>query len=122
VDLDDVSFHRTLKGTKKLVIVEFYTTSCSNCKAIEPVYRELSNELSKDAIFTRIDSQMHNEVATTFGIMGVPTFKFFCRNKPIGEIVGAVNATILRNTIKDLIRHRNECVEKSTSFELDGYM
>jgi hypothetical protein len=41
----------------------------------------------------------------------------------VGELVGAINTTILRNTIKDLIRHRNECVNKSTriSYEMDGY-
>ena len=54
--------------------------------------------------------------------MATPTFKFLCKSMPVGELVGEINATLLGNTIKDLIRHRNECA-KSTKlvFEMDGY-
>ena len=41
----------------------------------------------------------------------------------IGDIVGEVNITILRNSIKDFIRHRTECPFNMTplKFEIDGY-
>jgi thiol-disulfide isomerase/thioredoxin len=122
-ELDMVSFEKLVKKTDDLVIVEFYTTTCPNCRAIAPVYAELSEQLGGSAIFTKVNAEENTLLASQYGIMGVPTFKFICKNKPIGEIVGAVNATILRNTIKDLIRHRNECVSKSTRFtyEIDGY-
>jgi thiol-disulfide isomerase/thioredoxin len=122
-ELDKNSFHEILNSTDKLIIVEFYTTTCPNCRAIAPVYTELSEELQKEALFAKVNSQLNAELAMRYGIMGVPTFKFFCKTKPIGELVGAIHATILRNTIKDLIKHRNECISKSTTlaFEMDGY-
>lgn len=122
-ELDDKSFDETLKDTDKLVIVEFYNTTCPNCQAIAPVYSELSNELQKEAVFTRVNVEQNIAIAARYGVMGVPTFKFLCKNKPIGEIVGSVHATMLRNTIKDYIRHRLECVSKSTPivYEIDGY-
>ncbi len=122
-ELNDKSFNETLKNTDMLIIVEFYNTTCPNCQAIAPVYSELSKELQKEAIFTRLNVEQNMAIAARFGVMGVPTFKFLCKNKPIGEIVGSVNATMLRNTIKDYVRHRLECVSKSTSivYELDGY-
>jgi thioredoxin 1 len=122
-ELNDKSFNETLKNTDMLIIVEFYNTTCPNCQAIEPVYSELSKELQKEAIFTRLNVEQNMAIAARFGVMGVPTFKFLCKNQPIGEIVGSVNATMLRNTIKDYVRHRLECVSKSTSivYELDGY-
>ena len=122
-ELDDRSFDETLKNTDKLVIVEFYNTTCPNCQAIAPVYAELSKELEKEAVFTRVNVERNISIATRYGIMGVPTFKFLCKTRPIGEIVGSVNATMLRNTIKDFVRHRLECFSKSTSivFEIDGY-
>jgi thioredoxin 1 len=122
-ELNDESFDVTLKNTDKLIIVEFYNTTCPNCQAIAPVYSELSKELEKEAVFTRINVEQNMAIAARYGVMGVPTFKFLCKTKPIGEIVGSVHATMLRNTIKDYIRHRLECVSKSTSivYELDGY-
>jgi len=122
-ELNDQSFDKLIKDTEKFVAVMFYTNSCPNCRAITPVYSELSEELERDAIFTKVNAQDNAGLAVRFGIMGVPTFKFFCKNQPVGELVGAINRTLLRNTIKDLIRHRNECISKSTriSWEIDGY-
>ena len=79
--------------------------------------------MGREALFTRVNAATHSSLAARFGIMGVPTIKFFCRGRPIGDIVGEVNATVLRNTIKDFIRHRTECVSRSTAIwtEMDGY-
>ena len=122
-ELDEKSFDEILKDTDKLVVVEFYTTTCPNCLAIAPVYEDLSKELGQDAIFTQVNAQLNMPIASRYGVMATPTFKFFCKGGPIGELVGAIHATVLRNTIKDLIRHRIECVTKSTriSYEMDGY-
>ncbi len=122
-ELDESKFDDILKNSDKLVIVEFYNTTCPNCQAIAPVYEELSEELHKEALFTKINAMQNTNIASRFGILSVPTFKFFCKDRPIGELVGALHATVIRNTIKDLIRHKNECALKSTRlvFEMDGY-
>ena len=116
------TFDEALK-TEKLTVVEFYTTTCPNCAAVAPIYEAISNELKENAVFAKVNARENMDLALRYGIMGTPTFKFFCRGIPIGEIVGEVNATLLRNTIKDLIRHRNECASKSTRlvYEIDGY-
>jgi thioredoxin-like negative regulator of GroEL len=124
IELDGSGFKEALKKSKKLVIVEFYSDSCSACRAIAPTYRQLSEELEKFAMFTQVNVTPNVRLSQELGIMGTPTFKFFCSGRPIGEIVGAINATILRNTIKDMVRHKNECITKSTpiNYEMDGYM
>jgi len=123
LELDPSSFGKALEDGDRLVVVEFYTTTCSNCAALAPVYDALSGELGREASFCRVNAATHTALAAQFGIMGVPTIKFFCRGRPIGDIVGEVNATVLRNTVKDFIRHRLECVSKSTVLrpEIDGY-
>jgi len=122
-ELNDASFDETLKDTDKLIIVEFYNSTCPNCRAIAPIYADLSEELEKEALFTKLNVDQNMSVAARYAVMGVPTFKFFCKETPIGEIVGTVPTTMLRNTIKDYIRHRLECATKSTRivYEMDGY-
>lgn len=123
IELDTGSFADVVNGTEKLVIVEFYTTSCPNCRTMEPVFQELAGEMAEYAVFARINAQVHHSIAQSHGVMGVPTFKFFCGGRPIAEDVGAQHATMLRNTIKDLVKRRTECIGKSTpiSYEMDGY-
>ena len=122
-DINESDFDKLLDDQEDFISVMFYTTTCPNCKAIAPVYEELAKELGRDGIFTKINTERNTNIALRFGVMGVPTFKFFCKKRPVGELVGAINTTILRNTIKDIIRHRNECINKSTrlSYEMDGY-
>ena len=38
IELDDNSFDDTVNKSDKLIIVEFYTTTCPNFRAIAPVY------------------------------------------------------------------------------------
>ena len=122
-ELDGKGFDQAVSDAKSLVVVEFYTDTCVHCAAMAPVYDDLSKELAKYAVFARINSERHPEIARRFGVMGTPTFKFFCGARPIGEIVGEINETILRNTVKDFVRHRNECASRSTPiiYEMDGY-
>jgi len=122
-ELDDISFDETLKNPDKLIIVEFYNTTCPNCAAIAPIYADLSEEFKKEVLFTKLNVEKNMSIAARYGVMSVPTFKFFCKETPIGEIVGTVPTTMLRNTIKDYIRHRFECATKSTRivYEMDGY-
>jgi thioredoxin-like negative regulator of GroEL len=113
-----------IKESEKLVIVEFYSKNCGQCQAIAPVYQELSEEMREFANFTQVDVMKNTQLSQQMGVMATPTFKFFCAGRGIGEIVGAINATLLRNTIKDMVRHKNECITKSTpiNYEMDGYM
>jgi thiol-disulfide isomerase/thioredoxin len=85
-DLDAVSFDKTTGSSDKLVIVEFFNNSCPSCQAIAPVYSALSKELAEHAVFTRVNAQQNMEIAMRFGIMATPTFKFFCKGRPIGEL------------------------------------
>lgn len=122
-DLDLGRFEQALDVGDKLVVVEFYSNNCAFCAAVAPIYEALSHEMGDEAVFARINAQENPTLAQKFGVMGTPTFKFFCRKQAIGDIVGEVNITLLRNSIKDFIRHRTECPFKMTPlrFEMDGY-
>jgi thioredoxin 1 len=122
-ELDGESFERVTSRCESLVVVMFYTNSCPNCKAIAPIYRKIAGELKDIARLTIVNAELHQEIAMRYGVMSVPTFKFFCHGNAIGEIVGGVNKTILRNTIRDFASYRFNCVSKSSKvvYEMTGY-
>ncbi len=122
LELSDQNFEMLLKSTEKLIVVEFYADDCPFCQEIAPVYEEMSRQMSEDAVFTRVNAMANIDLATQFGVVGTPTFKLFCKDRLVGEIVGATNATVLRNTIKDAIRHQAVCAAKRRiGYEMDGY-
>jgi len=122
-EISEKNFKQTVEMADKMVIVEFFTNTCVNCAAIAPVYAKLSDEYKEQAVFTKLNANSNPDLVKKFGVMGTPTFKFFCHGRPIGEIVGAVNATLLNNQIKDFLRHQLDCISKITPLpvEIDGY-
>lgn len=123
LELDHMSFKQLVSNTDKLVVVEFYLDTCEACQAMEPVLESLSQELAEEAVFAKVDAQVNLDMALQYGVVGTPTFKLFCRDKFLGEIVGVTNATVLRNTIRDMIRHQAACGVRTRKvpYELDGY-
>lgn len=122
-EISEKTFKQSVEMSEKMVIVEFFTNTCANCAAIAPTYAKLSDEYKEQAVFTKLNANTSPELVKKYGVMGTPTFKFFCHGRPIGEIVGAVNATLLNNQIKDFLRHQLDCISKITPLpvEIDGY-
>jgi thioredoxin 1 len=123
MELDHRSFKEVVERTDKLIIVEFYMPGCEVCQAMAPIYQQISEELSDQATFARVDAENNLDLALRYGVTGTPTYKLFCRGKFLGEIVGETNATVLRNTINDMIRHQAGCSSPTSKmpYELDGY-
>lgn len=121
-ELDEAGFDAAVSGPK-IVVVEFYTRTCVHCAAIAPVYEELSRELFEYARFTRVNAETNQALARRLGIMGTPSFVFFCNGRKAGDLVGAIHETILRNQVRDFARHGGECAAKSTplAWGMDGY-
>ena len=107
--------------SKKLVLVEFWSPQCPHCRMIAPVYNELSEEYGDKLKFAKlnvIESQENQELAVRYGVMGTPTFKFFCGGRPVQDVVGALPKDHLQQAIEFAIKKHKDCAEKSTPLAL----
>jgi len=105
----------------KLVVVEFWHQHCPHCRAIEPVYDELSLEYGDKLRFTRLnvmDTPENQQLAAKYGIMGTPTFLFFCGGRPVNGVVGALPKEDLAQAIEFTIQKHQDCTKKSTPLKL----
>ena len=96
------------------VIVEFYTPSCPYCRTLTPVFQKLSDEYVDKLIFAMVDASVEGDIASGYGIMGVPTIKFFCSGRPIGEIVGFKPENELKAALDEIIKNYSKCVSESS--------
>lgn len=92
---------RTLLNGHTYLIADFYATWCPPCKAIAPVYEQLSktNTIPGKISFVKVNVDEQQEVSAQYGIQAMPTFLIFKDGKQIEEIKGA-NPPALKKAVE----------------------
>lgn len=71
------------KGNKP-ALIDFYADWCGPCKIASPILEEISEEYAGDIIVYKIDTEKERELASVFGISGIPAFLYIPENgKPV---------------------------------------
>jgi len=123
VELDDSNWEKTVEKGDKPVVVMFSSPTCPYCRQMEPHFKEYSLEYKDKIIFAKVDIAESPTIARRYGVMGTPTFKFFCHGQPVYEMVGAVYPSLLKKAVEDSLEHGPECVNKTTWIDsrISGY-
>ena len=96
------------------VIVEYYTPTCPYCSRLTPIFRKLSEVYGDRMRFAMVDSSVSTDLAEGYGVMGVPTIKFFCEGRPIYEIVGFIPEEELKEEIEKILETHKRCISQSS--------
>ncbi len=102
MDVTKDTFDQEVLKSEMPVIVDFWAAWCGPCKAISPIVEELGQEYAGKAKVVKINVDEQNELAMQYGIMSIPTLKFFQGGKIVGEIVGAAPKA---NIVAELQKH-----------------
>ncbi|OXA57289.1 thioredoxin-like protein 1 [Folsomia candida] len=96
---DDEEFSTLLASAgNKLVVVDYNATWCGPCKAMHPVFIQLSHKFP-EALFLGVDVDRCRETAMAQGISAMPTFIFYRHQQKLDSVRGA-NATELEEKIR----------------------
>lgn len=68
-----------------------YADWCAPCKAIAPLYEQLSSQISKSGVvaFLKVNTETQKEIATAYRVSSIPTFMMFRDGNKIDEVKGA---------------------------------
>jgi thioredoxin-like negative regulator of GroEL len=123
VSVNDQTFSDMIEMHDGPAFVIFQSATCQHCRTITPYIREYAGEFSDRVLFATIEVGQNPRVVERFGIRSTPTFKFFCKGKPIQELVGAVYPAIIKRQIEEFLHYGNECAANSTEidYEISGY-
>ena len=123
IELNDANWEKNVEKEEKPVMVMFYSNSCPHCQAIEPHFEKYANEFKDKVVFANVNVADNPTIVGRYVIMGTPTFKFFCKGKPIQDLVGAIYPTLLKKANEETLQHGSQCVKNTTWIDpgITGY-
>lgn len=98
-ELNSRNFSENVLESSIPVVVDFFATWCSPCKALAPVLVELAREYDGKIKFFKLNIDEEEDLAREFGIMSIPTLALFKNGKVVNQSVGLKPIEVLRKFI-----------------------
>ncbi len=87
LELTGASFKEAVDGQTP-VLVDFWAPWCGPCKVIGPILEEVAKEFAGKAQVGKVNVDDHPEIASQFGVRGIPTLILFKGGQIKGQMVG----------------------------------
>lgn len=123
-ELDEYNWRKKVEKNDKPVVVMFSSPTCPYCLQMEPYFEEYAEEFKDKIEFAKVDITKSPTISSRYGVLGTPTFKFFCKGKPIHEMTGAMYPALLKKSVEETLEHGEKCVDNATWHppEINGYV
>jgi len=102
-NITDDNFQEVIKGTDKLVLVDFWAEWCGPCKSLAPALEDASNDLGEKISVYKINIDDNPVTPAKYGVRGVPTIVFFRNGEEVDRQVGLLPKSKLYEKIEKVI-------------------
>jgi len=102
-NIDDTNFDETVIQSKIPVLVDFWAPWCGPCKMVAPIVEELASEYDGKIVFGKVNVDENSQIASKYGIMGIPTLIIFKDGQPVSNLVGFRGKDQLKESLEDVL-------------------
>ncbi len=78
------------------------------------MFRGLSGSYEGKIKFAKVNVDDFPQISEKYGVMNLPTIKFFCAGRPVGEIVGYMPEDSLAEEFGKMLKIHRTCVDQSS--------
>lgn len=100
VAVTGLNFDTEVLQSKEPVLVDFWAEWCGPCRLIAPVVEEIATEFRGRLKVVKLDVESAPEIATRFGVLGIPTLLVFKNGEQVERLVGNYPKPIILSKVK----------------------
>ena len=100
ITLNEANFDQEVLKSDLPVMVDFWAVWCGPCTVLSPIVAELGEDYKGKIKVGKVNVDENNALASRYGVMSIPTLKFFKGGKLVGEMIGAAPKAALEAELK----------------------
>jgi thioredoxin 1 len=99
LELNDLNFDSSVLEAGGTVLVDFTAGWCGPCRALSPILERFAEGAPEGVVVGSVDADAHPNLASRYGIRGLPTLVVFAGGKEVARRVGLTNEQGIRKLV-----------------------
>ena len=103
LQITENNFEKEVVKHKGIIIIDNWAKWCQPCLRAAPIFEELSKEL-KNIRFAKLNVEEYPQLASSLGVMAIPTFIIYKDGKEIDRLSGFDSKESFKANIEKVIK------------------
>ena len=103
VTVSDTNFKQEVLESEIPVLVDFWAEWCMPCRMMSPIIEDIAKEYHGKLKVGKLNVDESPQIASTYGIMSIPTLVIFKKGEAVETMVGAIPKADIVSKIESYI-------------------